>query len=156
MRLPRLALAGTLISALALTLVVAGSAMAGGRPLVATLTPGAEVGPGTGDPNPAASGTFASTLNPGHNEFCWSMTWSNLSANATAAHVHVGPAGVAGGVVIPLTTTATTSGSTSGCTTIDDGLAKAIMQDPAGYYVNVHTSVNPPGAIRGQLAPPED
>ena len=154
MRLPRLALAGTLISALALTLVVAGSAMAGGRPLVATLTPGAE--PGGGDANAAASGSFSSTLNPGHNEFCWSLSWSNLSANVVAAHVHVAPVGVNGPVVIPLTTTLTTSGSTSGCTEIGDDLAKAIVQDPAAYYVNVHTSANPGGAIRGQLAPPEE
>lgn len=154
MRLPRLALAVTLLSALALILVVASPVVAGGRPLVATLTPGAE--PGGGDPNPAAGGSFASTLNPGHNEFCYWLSWSNLSANVAAAHIHVAPAGVNGPVVIPLTTTPTTSGNSSDCVAIDDALAKAIVQNPSGYYVNVHTSVNPGGAVRGQLEPPED
>jgi hypothetical protein len=30
--------------------------------------------------------------------------------------------------------------------------AAAILSNPAGHYFNVHTALNPGGAIRGQLA----
>ena len=30
--------------------------------------------------------------------------------------------------------------------------ATAILNNPAGHYFNVHTALNPAGAIRGQLA----
>jgi hypothetical protein len=72
----------------------------------------------------------------------------------TAGHVHLGPAGVAGAVVLPLHTGAATTArhirdrgesSTSGT------LGAAICANPSNYYVNYHTTVFPGGAIRGQL-----
>lgn len=154
-KLPRLALAVTLVSSLILTLALAGSVVAGGKPLVATLLPGNE--PGGGDPNAAARGSFSMTVNYGHQTVCYSLSWENLSAPAVAAHIHVAPSGVAGPVVIPLTVVSATGGSTSGCIEgVGQGLLKAIIQNPSGYYVNVHTSVNPAGAVRGQLTEPED
>ena len=42
--------------------------------------------------------------------------------------------------------------SASGCTTgVDPALVKDIRKNPENYYVNVHSSVFQPGAIRGQL-----
>ena len=32
-------------------------------------------------------------------------------------------------------------------------LAKEIVANPAGFYVNIHTAAKPGGATRGQLAP---
>lgn len=154
MRLPRLALAASTISALLLSITLASSVAAGGRPLVASLTPGAETG--GGDPSSAATGSFWATFNRGQGEVCYELSWSNLSTNVAAAHIHVAPAGVNGPVVIPLSTTPTTSGSTSGCVTPNPDLIKAIIQNPSGYYVNVHTTGVPAGAVRGQLEPPED
>jgi hypothetical protein len=157
-RSPRIALA--LVSCLALTLALAGSVLAGGKPLVATLIPANEPVTG-GDPNPAAIGTFRGTFNYGQAELCYTLTASNLSATIVGAHIHVAPAGVNGPIVIPLE--APVDGSSSGCITgIDQALIKAIMQDPSAYYVNVHTNEagnpdsRPGGAIRGQLAEPED
>jgi len=34
----------------------------------------------------------------------------------------------------------------------DAAILQEILDDPAGYYVNLHTEDFPPGAIRGQLA----
>jgi hypothetical protein len=151
-RLPRLTLVMTLVSSLILGLALAGSVMAGDRSFSATLTDEAELD--GGDPNAAASGSFAMTVDYGHRTLCYTLSWANLSAGAAAAHIHVGGATVNGPVVIPLSvqSPAVTSGSTSDCISADRALLHAILKDPAGYYVNVHTSVNPGGAVRGQLA----
>lgn len=46
---------------------------------------------------------------------------------------------------------APTNGSSSGCAAVSRELAKAIRQNPANYYVNIHNAVYPNGAVRGQL-----
>ncbi|MEO7838953.1 MAG: CHRD domain-containing protein [Anaerolineales bacterium] len=127
-------------------LALASIAADGGRKLTTTLTGAAEV-PGPGDPD--GSGTATITLNYGQGEVCWDLTVSGI-APATAAHIHVAPAGVAGPVVVPLSPP--TSGSSSGCASADRDLIKAIIQNPEQYYVNVHNAEYPPGALRGQLS----
>ncbi len=127
-------------------LVLASIAAAGGRPLSTTLTGAAEA-PGPGDPD--GSGSAFITLNHGQGEVCFELTVSGI-APATAAHIHVAPAGVPGPVVVPLA--APTSGSSSGCVSADPDLIKAIMKHPEEYYVNVHNVDFPAGALRGQLS----
>ena len=126
-----------------------GGSAHGGRPLTATLTGAAEV-PGPGDPD--GSGTATITVNPGQNEVCWEINVSGITLPATAAHIHLAPVGVAGPVVVPLSPP-DASGFSSGCL---DGLpregVRAILQNPSAYYVNVHTSDYPAGALRGQLS----
>ncbi|MBZ0299976.1 MAG: CHRD domain-containing protein [Anaerolineae bacterium] len=134
-----------------LLMVVVGAASAerigdhGGRRLTATLTGPAEVPPG----DPDGSGTAVITLNQGRGEVCFELTVNHISP-ATAAHIHIAPAGVPGPVVVPLI--APTSGSSSGCVSADPALIKAIRQHPDNYYVNVHNADYPPGAVRGQLS----
>jgi hypothetical protein len=72
-------------------------------------------------------------------------------AGAAGAHIHVGAAGVAGPVVEPLDLTGRESGLVAAGTATNPDLAAAILADPANYYVNVHTTACPDGAIRGQL-----
>ena len=119
----------------------------GGRNFTTTLTGAAEV-PGPVDPD--GSGAVTITLNHGQGEVCFDLTVSGI-APATAAHIHVGPVGVAGPVVVGLT--APTGGSSSGCISgVNQDLIKAIIQHPEEYYVNVHNADYPSGALRGQLS----
>ena len=102
---------------------------------------------GLGDPD--GSGAFFARINIGQSELCYTLTVANIDA-ATAAHVHIAPAGIAGPVVIPLA--APTTGSSAGCITgLDRDLLKAIVQNPEAYYVNVHNAAYPGGAVRDQL-----
>lgn len=126
--------------------IAAQSAIAQGRPLSTALSGAAEV-PGPGDPD--GSGEAFMTLNHGQGEICYQLSVNDI-APATAAHIHVGPAGVAGPVVVGLI--APTAGDSSGCASVDRDLIKAINHDPSNYYVNVHNATFPAGAIRGQLS----
>jgi hypothetical protein len=128
-----------------------GSAAAanGGRRFSTTLTGAAEV-PGPGDPD--GSGTAVIRLNHGQGEVCWDITVSGITLPATGAHIHVGTATEFGPVVVGLVPPGV-SGSSSGCTSADRDLIKAIIQNPENYYVNVHTlPLYAAGAVRGQLS----
>ena len=118
----------------------------GGRPLYTVLTGAAEV-PGPGDPD--GSGTAKLRLNQGQGTICFEITVSNI-ITPTAAHIHLGITGISGPVVVSLS--APVNGVAIGCTTASKDLIKAIRQSPADYYVNVHTSDYPAGALRGQLS----
>jgi hypothetical protein len=137
-----------LIAALAVASIAASAAADGGRPFTTALTGAAEV-PGPGDPD--GSGVATITLNQGLGEVCFSISVSGITLPAIGAHIHVGSAAVAGPVVVPLTSP-DASGSSSGCVSADPDLIKAIRQNPEDYYVNVHSTEYPAGAVRGQLS----
>ena len=135
----------SLALALASMLVLAGSTMAGGRPISVVLTGAAEA-PGPGDPD--GSGTASFTFNAGTGQVCFEYSVTGV-APLTAAHIHVAPAGSPGPVVIPMPPSSPTGGS--GCVTADRDLIVAILRDPSAYYFNVHNADFQPGALRGQL-----
>jgi len=136
-----------LVAILLASLIAAGTALAedDGAEFEADLTGAAEV-PGPGDPD--GSGEAEITLDPTMGKVCWKLEVEDI-APASAAHIHVGPAGVAGPIVVPLS--APTMGESSGCRTVAPDLIAAIMANPAVYYVNVHNAEFPAGALRGQL-----
>ncbi len=72
-------------------------------------------------------------------------------ADAPGAHIHVGAAGEMGPVVEPLELTGLETGLVAAGTVTNPDLAAAILANPESYYINVHTTVCPGGAIRGQL-----
>jgi CHRD domain len=87
-------------------------------------------------------------------QVCWDISYKNLTGTPTLAHIHTGATGVPGAPVVPATgslTNLTATGST-GCLPIAGATAQSIVTNPAGFYVNVHTSDFPAGAIRGQLS----
>ncbi|MDC5696638.1 CHRD domain-containing protein [Intrasporangium calvum] len=119
-------------------------ALADGRPFSTDLAGINE--PGGGDPD--GSGTAHVWVNVGLSEVCYHLVVSALDP-VVGAHIHSAPAGVNGPVVVPLG--APVSGTSSGCVAVEKSLAKAILKSPQAFYVNVHTTVYPGGAIRGQL-----
>jgi hypothetical protein len=123
------------------------SPTAGGTARATTLT-GAAESPGPGDPNGTGSATIR--LQAGEGRVCFQLSVANVALPATGAHIHSGAAGIAGPIVVALTPP-NAGGTASGCVTADRALVSAILANPAGYYVNVHTSEFPAGAVRGQL-----
>ncbi len=117
-----------------------------GSQLSANLSGANEV-PNAGDPD--GSGYVEMTLNQGQGTITYMLTVEDIQT-ATAAHIHVGAAGVAGPVVLGLTAPA--SGMSSGVIEADKELIKAIRKNPEMYYVNVHNPTYPGGAVRGQLS----
>jgi hypothetical protein len=116
-----------------------------GRPFYAELSGAQETGAG----DPDGSGWVELTLNQGQGTITYTLSVQNIDP-AAAAHIHVGAAGVAGPVVVHLE--APTNGMSSGVEEVDPELIKAIRQNPENYYVNVHNSIYPAGAVRGQLS----
>jgi hypothetical protein len=125
------------------SLVLAAAALAAESSFSADLTNG-----GSGDAD--GSGTAAITIDPDTGEVCYDLTVENI-ADVTASHIHVGAEGEDGDVVVPLDVDGF-SGTSSDCVDASDADLAAIVDDPAGFYVNIHTDDYPAGAIRGQLA----
>jgi hypothetical protein len=120
-----------------------------GTPLVATLDGKAEV-PGPGDPN--GNGEFSGWFDPAMGRICYTLGVGSL-ASPTMAHIHRGAAQVAGDVVVPLANPVHEISDT--CTQVAPALINEIIANPSGFYVNVHTTQFPKGAIRAQLMPPK-
>lgn len=88
-----------------------------------------------------------------------SVTGFPGGTTVTDAHIHNGAVGTNAGIYV-------NTGLTSGELTIANGggsvtknginvpadRAAAILSNPSGHYFNVHTALNPAGAIRGQLS----
>lgn len=135
-----IAAAGLLASAAAAQLV-----REGGRPFTVQLT-GAAERPGPGDPD--GTGTARLMLNPGQGRVCYQFTVNNIAA-PTAAHIHRAPPTDPGPVVVPLPPGTTLEGCTED---VSRELIMDIIQNPEDFYVNIHNTPFPAGAIRGQLS----
>jgi len=94
----------------------------------------------------------------------WAFILSDLPANSSIilGHIHIGGAGVAGGVHIntglsPTNSIALPDGRlnthliTTTATATELGRMQAILDNPGGYYFNLHSPLNPGGVVRGQL-----
>ena len=102
----------------------------------------------------------------------YTVTFSGLNANASNAHIHVGPAGVNGAVTVPFTQLVphANAGTFSGTFTaanvaaastpdggigVDAGDYNGLLQlmRAGETYTNIHTTANQGGEIRGQNQP---
>jgi hypothetical protein len=136
--------------------VVAVSAVAGGLAtsgvasaadtLTARLTAAAEPDGGKG------SGSARLTLDRDRGRVCFRIQLKGTGP-VVAGHIHKGRRGEAGPVFIALFDGATRR--PRGCVNAGDGVTKAqiraVVRNPRGYYVNVHSEEYPDGTARGQL-----
>jgi CHRD domain len=134
----------------------------------AALLPANEI-PAIGNADASGSGTATLTMNVTRDSannitaatttFQVNLTGFPANTNMTAAHIHEGASTVGNGAVKVSTTLANgelvlgngTGGFTKASIATPADIAQAIINNPAGYYFNVHTSLNPGGAARGQL-----
>ncbi len=142
------------VLAIALAATVASPAHAEETPkplyFSSTLSGGNEVA-APGDPD----GSAKSLVEIEGNRVTFAFTWKRMAA-PTMGHIHVGAAGVNGGVKVNLFGSALpqTATGTAGVVAVNDAaLVAAIKAHPRDFYLNLHTAEFPAGAVRGQLNP---
>jgi len=120
-----------------------------GVPITETLSGDQEVPPVATSAN--ATANLGVDFNSG--VIIGTMVFSGLTSNSTAAHIHDGPAGSNGPIILPFTGGA---GATSGMWSISGVLTPSQLADlSAGLlYVNIHSVNFPSGEIRAQLITP--
>jgi Protein of unknown function (DUF3089)/CHRD domain len=122
--------------------------------LATRLTGAEEVGP-AGEPavgDPDGSGIATVAVSTEARRACFELSVQGVVLPAAAAHIHAAPPKVNGYIVVPLTAP-DAAGRSSGCARgIDPAVVEGLVQTPSDYYVNVHTTDFPSGALRGQLA----
>ena len=107
-----------------------------------------------------ARGTAVITINKAANTIDFNVSLNSFPAGSVVniAHIHNAAAGSTAGVFV-------NTGLTAGSVTLTNGAGtfsfnqvtetpakiQAILANPAGHYFNVHTTLNPGGAVRGQL-----
>ena len=142
------------------------------QPLVftANLSSANEV-PAISNAEAGATGTATITLTPtrdsanaitgGTFKFQWTVRGLTNTSNVTLSHIHQAAAGTNGGVVVDSLLSAATSIPTPAGTAsferdnlsaANAATAAAIVANPSGFYFNVHSTLNPGGVVRGQLA----
>lgn len=98
---------------------------------------------------PSGTGAAVVTVHGKTDKLCWRFAHLKGFSAPTLAHIHLGPAGTSGNVVVPLSGAA--KFKDKGCVRASPTLLKAIEKNPHGYYVNIHNKKYPGGAVRSQL-----
>jgi hypothetical protein len=151
-RLVIVALAGVAILTTAMLAEGSPAATQADRPAVRLARMTGEVEVPIGDLD--GSGLVTVIVHPAKGQVCFAIVVDDIVLPAIATHIHEAPPGVAGDIVVPLTPPDAT-GTSAGCVSgVDQALLTAIKRHPRQYYVNVHTTDFPAGAVRGQLHRP--
>jgi hypothetical protein len=136
------------------------------RHFEARLSPANEVPPVSSP----ARGRLRATLNHAETELQFTLSWEDLTVDATVAHIHFGPSRVNGGIMVffcggggqpacPAGTTATVTGTITAAHVIGPAgqgieageFAEVVRAMRSQAYANVHNTRFPGGEIRGQL-----
>jgi CHRD domain len=136
-----------LVGILAVTSLASGKSMqtAASATFTAALNV-AQVAPHPRGTKAGASGTFKATLTG--TTLKWALTYKNLTGPAIAAHIHLGARGKDGIALVALCGPCKSPMSGSANSVTDD---VATLMLKGGAYVNVHTSENAEGEIRGEI-----
>ena len=136
---------------------------------VSTLLAANEVPP-IGNAEQTASGTVrielivtrdaANAISTATANFTITLAGFPAGSSVNIAHIHQAPAGQNAGIAVNTGLSAGevilaangTGGFTKNGVNVTPSIAQALLDAPAGFYFNVHTTLNPNGAIRGQLA----
>ena len=127
------------------------------KTFVATMLPGNEIPPKT------TTGTGVATFVDKGSEIDWTMELTGMTG-VFASHIHLGNATTAGPVIFNLfipngTNTATLtgvvgSGTITNANNVNISLdSLRVLLNNGNAYVNVHTTANNAGEIRGQVTP---
>ena len=135
----------------------------------ATLSP-AQENPPIANADQTGSGTVTATMNMTRDsagnitaatiDFVATMSGFPPGTTLTLAHIHPGALGVNGPALINTTIAAGDVPMPNGSGTLNKpginvtpvDTANQLLNNPSGYYFNIHTSLNPGGVARGQLA----
>lgn len=117
-----------------------------------------------------ASGDARLTISEDETELSFRLRYDGLEGNVTAAHIHLGQAGIAGGVIAHLCGGGGKPACPAPPADVTGTIVAADVTGPAGQgiaagqldeviralrqglvYANVHSSMFPGGEIRGQL-----
>ena len=93
------------------------------------------------------TGTATISIDMAAQTLCYDVSWSKEVGTPTAGHIHRGPKGLNGPIVVQFDLPA----HPKACMKADGAILSQIAGDPGGHYVNVHTDKYPNGAARGQL-----
>jgi hypothetical protein len=105
-------------------------------------------GAGKGEAKGSVNARFTANLDK--NTLCYSITSHGITG-ISGVHIHIGAAGVNGGVAVALDPMKIGhKGKT--CVAVAAKLLAEISANPSNYYFNAHTPMYPNGAVRGQLA----
>ncbi len=148
MRIPTVLAAALVAGSLVGAAPAQANPAASGTGLIAFLAGANEVPAGSGDPD--ARGVALVGIKPGSGRICYVIRVRNVGGTVDGAHIHAGRAGQEGPAVVELAPPAS-SGAVAACKWVGKRLAAAIRKDPRKYYVNVHSTAFPDGALRGQL-----
>ena len=136
--------------------------------MTANLSPGNEVPPIANAENTghgAVQITFnvtrdgTGTITSGTADFHFQLSGFPSSTTIVGAHIHPGPAGVNGGVIVntglvaasPVTQTNGVMSFSATNISVPAATLQNIVNNPAAFYFNVHSPTNPGGVARGQL-----
>jgi hypothetical protein len=93
-------------------------------------------------------------------DFYFQMSGFPPNTTVIGAHIHPGPAGVNGPVIVNTGLSVTAPFVANGATgefratgvDVPPALAQQIIDNPGGFYFNIHSPLNAGGFARGQLA----
>jgi hypothetical protein len=124
--------------------------------------------PGGGDPNGRANATLQ--LDPGRETVCLRANWRDLQGDVTALHIHRGAEGQTGPHHIEILNDERLAGAWNQvefCVRVAGGhhgqeagdhsgadpagVIQEVVDNPAQFYLNIHSTAFPDGAIRGQI-----
>ncbi len=112
--------------------------------------------------NTGSNATGSAAITVRGDTLTYTVNVAGLSGAATASHIHVGAANQNGGIVTPFAIAANTSSGTLATGTVIlskivvgqnqvSGDSLLVLMNNGNSYVNVHTSLNPGGEMRGQI-----